>query len=161
MVIADHAQFEALADEGVVKFILVEFYSSTPEIYFMNSTTQPSHTLFADLLEINDGHTIWAPAELKYDANILLNGEAGVYYYKLEREYTSSAIEWIHTLLAANLPVVDHNLAYNPRSVDRLPSDWVHDEDPRVPVVDDGIIFRDVSFSALNTGEGYGRLQAL
>ena len=161
MVIADHAQFEALADEGVVKFILVEFYSSTPEIYFMNSTTQPLHTLFADLLEINDGHTIWAPAELKYDANILLNGEAGVSYYKLEREYTSSAIEWIHTLLAANLPVVDHNLAYNPRSVDRLPSDWVHDEDPRVPVVDEGVIFRDVSFSALNAGEGYGRLQAL
>ena len=28
-------------------------------------------------------------------------------------------------------------------------------------MVDEGVIFRDVSFSALNAGEGYGRLQAL
>ena len=160
MVIADHAQFEELADEGVVKFMLVELNSSTPEIYFQDSTTQPSHTLFADLLGINDNYTFWAPATLHYDPNILLNGDAGVYYYKVGREYYSSSIDRVHTLLAANLPLVDHNLAYNPGSVDRLPSDWVHDEDPRIPVVDDGIIFRDVSFGALNTGEGYGRLLA-
>ena len=161
MVIADHAQFEALANEGVVKFVLVELNSSTPEIYFQNSTTQPSHTLFADLLGINDNYTIWAPATLHYDPNILLNGDAGVYYYKVGREYYSSSIDRVHTLLAANLPLVDHNLAYNPGSVDRLPSDWVHDEDPRILVVDEGIIFRDVSYSALNAGEGFGRLQAL
>ena len=37
MVIADHAQFEALANEGVVKFVLVELNSSTPESYFQNT----------------------------------------------------------------------------------------------------------------------------
>ena len=161
MVIADHAQFEELANEGVVKVMLVELGSSTPEIYFQNSTNQPSHTLFADYLGINDNHTIWAPGTLHYDSNILLNGDAGVYYYTVERDYYSSDIERIHTLLAANLPVVDHNLAFNPWWVYGLPSDWVHVEDPRIPVVDDGTIFRDVSFGALNTGEGYGRLQAL
>ena len=161
MVIADHAQFEELANEGVVNVVLVELNSSTPEIYFQNTNTHPRHTLFADYLGINDNYTIWAPATLHYDPNILLNGDAGVYYYKVGRDYSSSSIDRVHTLLAASLPVVDHNLAYNPGSVDRLPSDWVHDEDPRVPVVDDGIIFRDVSFGALNTGEGYGRLQAL
>ena len=161
MVIADHAQFEELANEGVVNVVLVELNSSTPEIYFQNTNTHPRHTLFADYLGINDNYMIWAPATLHYDPNILLNGDAGVYYYKVGRDYYSSSIDRVHTLLAASLPVVDHNLAYNPGSVDRLPSDWVHDEDPRVPVVDDGIIFRDVSFGALNTGEGYGRLQAL
>ena len=161
MVIANHAQFEELANEGVVNVVLVELNSSTPEIYFQNTNTHPRHTLFADYLGINDNYTIWAPATLHYDPNILLNGDAGVYYYKVGRDYYSSSIDRVHTLLAASLPVVDHNLAYNPGSVDRLPSDWVHDENPRVPVVDDGIIFRDVSFGALNTGEGYGRLQAL
>ena len=30
-----------------------------------------------------------------------------------------------------------------------------------MPVLEDGIVFRNVNFSALNAGEGYGRLQAL
>ena len=161
MMIADHAHFEELANEGVVNVVLVELNSSTPEIYFQNTNTHRRHTPFADNLGINDNYTIWAPATLHYDPNILLNGDAGVYYYKVERNYYSSSIDRVHTLLAANLPVVDHNLAYNPGSVDRLPRDWVYGEDPRIPVLDDGTIFRNVSFSALNAGEGYGRLQVL
>ena len=161
MMIANSAHFEELANAGVVKFILVELASSTPEIYFQNTEKYLIHIPFAALLGIDDGNTIWAPAEIKYDSNILLNGEEGVYHYTLNRDYTTSQIERIHTLLAANLPVVDHNLAYSPWWIYGLPSDWVHVENPRIPVVDDGIIFRDVSFSALNTGEGYGRLQVL
>ena len=161
MMIANRAHFEELANAGVVKFVLVELGSSTPEIYFQNTEKYFIHTEFAAHLGIDDGKTIWAPAEIKYDSNILLNGDEGVYYYTLNRNYTSSEIERIHTLLAANLPVIDHNLAYSPWWVYGLPSDWVHVENPRVPVVDDGIIFRDVSFSALNAGEGYGRLQVL
>ena len=161
MMIANLARFEELANAGVVKFVLVELASSTPEIYFQNTEKYFRHTEFAALLGIDDGNTIWAPTEIKYDPNILLNGDEGVYYYTLNRDYTSSQIERIHTLLAANLPVVDHNLAYSPWWVYGLPSDWVHVENPRIPVVDDGIIFRDVSFSALNAGEGYGRLQVL
>ena len=161
MMIANSAHFEELANAGVVKFVLVELGSSTPEIYFQNTEKYSLHIPFAALLGIDDGNTIWAPAEIKYDSNILLNGDEGVYYYTLNRDYTSSVIERIHTLLAANLPVVDHNLAYSPWWIYGLPSDWVHVENPRVPVVDDGIIFRDVSFSALNAGEGYGRLQVL
>ncbi len=161
MMIANHAHFEELANANVVKFVLVEPFSSTPEIYFQNTEKYFRHTEFAALLGIDDGNTIWAPAEIKYGSNILLNGNEGVYYYTLNRDYTSSQIERIHTLLAANLPVVDHNLAYSPWWIYGLPSDWVHVENPRVPVVDDGIIFRDVSFSALNAGEGYGRLQVL
>ena len=161
MMIANQAHFEELANAGVVKFVLVELGSSTPEIYFQNTEKYLLHIPFAALLGIDDGNTVWGPAEIKYDSNILLNGEEGVYHYTLNHEYTSSQIERIHTLLAANLPVVDHNLAYSPWWTYGLPSDWVHDENPRVPVVDDGIIFRDVSFSALNAGEGYGRLQVL
>ena len=161
MMIANQAHFEELANAGVVKFVLVELGSSTPEIYFQNTKKYLLHIPFAALLGIDDGNTIWGPAEIKYDPNILLNGEKGVYHYTLNHEYTSSQIERIHTLLAANLPVVDHNLAYSPWWTYGLPSDWVHDENPRVPVVDDGIVFRDVSFSALNAGEGYGRLQVL
>ena len=52
-------------------------------------------------------------------------------------------------------------VGHSPWWIYELPSDWVHVENPRVPVVDEGIIFRDVSFSALNAGEGYGRLQVL
>ena len=161
MMIANSSHFEELANAGVVKFVLVELASLTPESYFQNTEKYLLHIPFAALLGIDDGNTIWAPAEIKYDSNILLNGDEGVYYYTLNRDYTSSEIERIHTLLAANLPVVDHNLAYSPWWVYGLPSDWVHVENPRIPVVDDGIIFRDVSFSALNAGEGYGRLQVL
>ena len=161
MMIANRAHFEELANAGVVKFVLVELASSTPEIYFQDTEKYLLHVPFAALLGIDDGNTIWGPAEIKYDSNILLNGDEGVYHYTLNHEYTSSQIERIHTLLAANLPVVDHNLAYSPWWTYGLPSDWVHDETPRVPVVDDGIIFRNVSFSALNAGEGYGRLQVL
>ena len=54
MVIADRAQFEELANAGVVKFVLVEFFSSTPEIYFMNTNTHSGHVRFADLLGIDE-----------------------------------------------------------------------------------------------------------
>ena len=131
MTIANRARFEELANAGVVKFVLVELNSSTPEIYFQNSEKYLLHIPFAALLGIDDGNTIWAPAEIKYDPNILLNGDEGVYHYTLNRDYTTSEIERIHTLLAANLPVVDHNLAYSPWWVYGLPSDWVHTEDPR------------------------------
>ena len=113
MMIANHARFEELANAGVVKFVLVEVASSMPEIYFQNTVKYFRHTPFAALLRIDGGKTIWVPAEIKYDSNILLNGNEGVYYYTLNHEYTSSQIERIHTLLAANLPVVDHNLAYS------------------------------------------------
>ena len=123
MVIADYAHFEELANEGVVNVVLVELNSSTPEIYFQNTNTHRRHTPFADNLGINDNYTIWAPATLHYDPNILLNGDAGVYYYLLGHSYYASDLELIHTLLAANLPVVDQNLAFNPGAVDRLPSE--------------------------------------
>ena len=161
MVIADHAQFEELANWGVVKFTLVELGSSTPEIYFQNTKIHSGHASFADFLGIDENNTIRTGGNLHYDPNILLNGEAGVYYYSSQYNYASPAIELLHTLLAANLPVVDHNLAFSPWWVFGLPSEWVHVADPRVPVVHEGVIFRDVSFSALNAGEGYGRLQAL
>ena len=35
--------------------------------------------------------------------NILLNGDEGVYHYTLNRDYTTSEIERIHTLLAGEL----------------------------------------------------------
>ena len=161
MMIADRAHFEELANAGVVKFVMVEFFSSTPEIYFMNTNTHSGHVRFVDLLGIDENITIWTGGRLQYDSNILLNGDVGVYYHSLGKRFRSSAIERIHTLLAANLPVVDHNLAFSPWWVFGLPSEWVHVADPRVPVVHEGVIFRDVSFSALNAGEGYGRLQAL
>ena len=105
MMIADRAHFEELAREGVVKFVLVEFFSSTPEIYFMNTNTHSGHVRFVDFLGIDEKITIWTGGRLRYDPNILLNGVAGVYYYSLGKRFFSSEIERVHTLLAANLPV--------------------------------------------------------
>ena len=161
MVIRDVAHFQELANQGVVNIVIVDWDSSTPEIYFQNTNKHPGHTRFAELLEIDDGLTLWAPAEIIYDPNLLLDGEAGVYYVKFERNFTSYGIRLIHTLLAANLPLIDHDLAVLPAVASGLPSDWVHLEEPRVPVLDAGVIFRNIDFSALNAGVGYGRLQAL
>ena len=65
MMIANSAHFEELANAGVVKFVLVELASSTPEIYFQNTEKYLIHIPFTALLGIDDGNTIWAPAEIK------------------------------------------------------------------------------------------------
>ena len=108
---------------------------------------------------------IWDRGWLRYDSSIFLNGHRGVFRYALGDGYlstsTSSGLKRVHTFLAANLPLVDHNLAFRLSQISDLPSDWTQAENPRVPVVDGQFLYRDVTYSALNAGEGYGRLQAL
>ena len=161
MMIADHAQFEEYANEGVVKFVLVEIESSTPAVYFQNTNTYESHYLFINHLGEEFRRVFVYKGALQYHSDILLNGDAGVYNYEVLGALDSSEIERVHTLLAAHLPMVDHDLAFSPSYGIPLPSDWVHLEEPRVPVLEDGIVFRNVNFSSLNAGEGFGRLQAL
>ena len=165
MVIADSAHFWELANIGVVRFTLIEVDSSTPELYFQNTNTHQSHLPFLDLLSIDVHSKIWDRGWLQYDSTIFYNGNWGVFHYVLGGGYistsTSSGIRRLHTFLAANLPFVDHNLAFRLPQISDLPSDWIQVENPRVPVVDGQFLYRDVTYSALNAGEGYGRLQAL
>ena len=161
MVIADRAHFWELANIGVVRFILVGSGSSTPEIYFQNTNTYPSHYVFLDLLGLDINSPGLERGWIGYNGNVWLNGSLGIFNFGLGRSYTYSGIKQLQTFLAANLPVIDHDLVFNPGTMEQLPSDWIHVENPRVLVVDGPLIFRDVTYSALNTGEGYGRLQAL
>ena len=111
---------------------MVELDSATPEIYFQNTNTWDHHASFVAHLGLGDN---WYRGWLYYYPNILLYGDAGVFTFALLKSSTASEVERLHTLLAANLPMVDHNLAYDPWNLPGLPNDWVHVANPRVPVV--------------------------
>ena len=166
MVIEDVDHFWQLAQSGgIVKFTILELDSSTPELYFQNTNTHSSHLPFLNLLGVDVYSNFWDRGRLFYDGSIYRNGKRGVFRYSMGNNYdatlTSSGMKRLHTLLAANMPLVDHNLAFRASPNTNLPDDWIQSEDPRVPILLGQFLYRDVTYKGLNTGEGYGRLQAL
>ncbi len=84
----------------------------------------------------------------------------------MEQDFSFSQVERAHALLAASMPLLDHNLAlhvlnYSLSYFRRFQSDLPLFRDSRIPLLFDEDIFPDIGFLALNPGEGYGRLRSM
>ena len=168
VVIPDFETFERLSFDfpsgaSVIKFLLIGLDSEQPQIYFMDTNEFPHHWLLISSLDADwvDG----ARGRLVYDPDLVAaDGRLGVFRYQLPLLTESfSFMERVHTLLAANMPLFDDNLALWIRNV-KLPA--FRDDLPlyrasRIDVVFDDEVHDGVDFLAMNQGEGYGVLRSL
>ena len=159
--------FETLSRHQVLKFVLFGMDTARPGVYFHNTKTHASHQSFLDAVGIKRGR----PAEMAvgviiYDPELVApDGSLGVYYYRLRYDYPypPSIMARYYTVLAASMPLLEDNLAFHisNNGLLHLQPNLPLLRESRINLVFDEDLYPETTFIALNSGEGYGRLQVL
>lgn len=190
--IPDRATFEQLSYVGenlffdahlenleYVKFYILSANTANPQIYFMNTNTHQVHGDFAEVVgfdPIGPGGDWLASGgdtastlrgEIVYHPNVLAaNGTLGVYRFEFEPNdaFPFHVIERMYELLAANMQVLDNNLAYFLMPNAALPRYQLEQhlyDASRVSILVQSDVYANVGYIPLNAAEGYGLLRQL
>ncbi len=152
---------EFLNGKGFVKFTIVDFHTTTPKIYFINSNIHKLHSDFASELGIDylgdhvkNGQVIYHPASISN------NGTLGTYAFNYSNGHGQDfdVVQKTHELLAANMPYIKNNLSYfiTANNEDEYEQDAALFHDSRVPVLFEADVYADIEYWALNLAEGFG-----
>ncbi|MDE2756289.1 MAG: hypothetical protein OXI92_07035 [Acidobacteriota bacterium] len=168
VVLQDKGTFDALQAFGTLKFILVDWDTDRPSVYFINSANHPLHATFLSKvgLEREAYPDRLTKGVLGFGPDLLTEGGGpGVYYFDTtDFGATFEEIEMRHSVLAASIPFIDGNLAFYIRTNELL---YYQDDlesfraSSRVGLVLEEDLVSATDFLPLNSGEGYGRLQNL
>ena len=182
VIISDHATFLGLSDQrsgddyyeqqegrtdlgtvAYLKFVIDDIDTDRPKVYFMNISHGQHHRGFVEAagLEWNElvrGEMVYQPHLVASD------GSQGVYSFFLSPyayQHSFDTMTRAYTLVSASMPLLNNNIALHlrnyelPYSQDLLPLYT----SSRINLVYDQDIFAEISFQALNTGNGYGLLR--
>ncbi len=163
--VPDHENYETLSYYDVyIKFIFIGLDTDRPSIYFVNTKTYDSHNDFLDAVGLQRSQDM-VTGSLDYHTDLVApDGSRGLYSYQLSApSYPFSLVARSYTMLAANMPLLSDNLAFNARNriLSSLRSDLPLYSESRVNLVFDIDIYADTGFLALNPGEGYGLLRVM
>ncbi len=165
VVIPDRDTFEALAISSRLKFIAFDVDTDRPVLYFINTKTHDNHISFLDAVGLDFDLDAYR-GDIAYDpTQIASDGSLGIYYYNstLNKTYPFNVETRVYTILAVSLPLIGKNLSlYIPNK--KLPTTRVVVpllRESRIPLLFTEDVIPGGNFLALNTGEGYGRLQVL
>ena len=159
----DRLSFDYASGRSIIKFLMIGLDSDQPQMYFMDTVRNRFHrtfisTLGAEWVDAARGSFVYDPGLVATD------GSLGVYRYRLPLLSESfSFMERVHTLLAANVPLLDDNLALR-ISNQELPvfrDDLSLYRESRISIVFDDDIYGETDFLALNQAAGYGLLREL
>ncbi len=146
----------------LIKFVLIDMDHGPPAIYFVNLNTPIAHFDFMDAVGLDRNQDELVFGTIRYDPDV----SPGSYYFWLgpsNTYYSVARMEYFYTLLAASMPLLEDNLAvYMANSQLRLlQSNLLLYSESRIPLVFNKDIFPEISFLALNPGEGYGLLRLM
>ena len=168
VVIPDFETFDRLSfdyDNGdsVIKFLVAGRESEQLQIYFMDTVTFNEHRPFLSVIGVEMADV--ARGRLIYDQDLVADGGSpGVYRYRFTQKIESfSFTERVHTLLAANMPLLDDNLALwiKNKKLREFQDDLPLYRSSRINIVFDDDIYGETDFLALNQAAGYGLLREL
>ncbi len=156
--------FEFLNGKEFLKFIILDFDSDTPSVYFMNSETHWLHSEFADWLgvdylaeDVRRGNVVFHPTIPSS------NGTLGTFAFNYsnngQRPFTD--VQRTNEILAANMPVLRNNLAYFVTLNNEDGYYWEQElyENSRVSVILESDVYSQIDYLGLNLTEGYGKLR--
>ena len=164
--VPDQKTFETLSfeygGEMYIKFVLFGMDTGRPGIYFANVETHPAHKNFLDAIDLDPSKDELVLGLIGYDPD----GSRGAYYFWLRPSnayYPLSLEEYLYTMLAASMPLLEDNLALYMANEElpHLQSSLPLYSESRISLVFDEDIFPETSFLALNPGEGYGLLRVM
>ena len=172
--VPDRATFEALAHvyppwsaELDMKFVVFGLHTKSPRMYFHNANRYPSHNTFVNLLvdegiEQNTAQT--TRGNLHYFPSLEApDGSLGVYAAWYQSTHSFTEADRLFTLIAANMPLLEQDLAYRFRNYQLLTiqDDIPLYEDSRIPLVFEDDFATERDFIPLNEAEGFGLLRVL
>ena len=170
--IPDSATFERLSigvrGGRLLKFMVMHMHTDRPAVYFSNANSTPSHFQILGDLGIAHEPGMFRGSLSYYPKIAAPDGSLGLFYFDMLLGYEQQDgldgledVRRVYALLAANMDVLDDNLAY------RIPNSWLSDlrphlssfQDSRVNLLYDDEEFPEAPFISLNPGEGYGLLR--
>lgn len=157
---------EYLNDMEFVKFIILDFYSNNPKLYFINSNTYSLHEQFANFLGVNHLSPTIEKGQILYNPNLLANnGKLGVYAFNFTNNEAQdfAVVQRTQELLAANMPYLKNNLSYfiTENNEQNYQDNITLYQNSRVPVIFESDVYAGVNYWGLNQAEGYGFLKLM
>ncbi|GAB5421716.1 MAG: hypothetical protein Crog4KO_28670 [Crocinitomicaceae bacterium] len=143
------------------KFIIFNFYSTHPQVYFINTNTHALHADFANYM----GEDHLAPETIKgqvvFHPTVLANnGSIGTYAFNYSNGESKDfeIVQRTQELLAANMPYLTNNLSYfvNVGNEADYNNDIALYDDSRIPILLESDVYGSVDYWGLNQKEGYG-----
>ncbi|MEZ5040365.1 MAG: PEP/pyruvate-binding domain-containing protein [Saprospiraceae bacterium] len=152
---------EFLNGKGFVKFMIVDFHTSSPKIYFINSYTHDLHSGFANKVGIDHiGDQVKTGQIIYHPTTVSNNGTLGTFTFNYSNGHGQDfdVVQKSHELLAANMPFLKNNLSYfiTPRNEDEYERDIALFQDARIPVLFEADIYAEIDYWGLNQTEGFG-----
>ncbi len=152
---------EFLNGRGHVKFIITDFLTERPKLWFINSERYDLHADFAAAIrEDHLGEQVKRGQVIFHPASVADNGELGTFTFNFSngRGDDFEVVQRTHELLAANIPFIENNLAYfiTAESQDEYERDLALYEDSRVSLIFEEDVFGELDYWGLNLTEGYG-----
>lgn len=164
-----------------IKFLVYDVHTSSPDLYFANSTRYQYHFDFTNQvvnryndLGLFNNETYFNNTRRKNLAGSLIahdnyvddKGRQGLYTVEFwpTDPVAFRFVEKGYELIAAAMPFVDGNIAYHPAS--ETQRRWHNDEkedydNSYINVVQTEDLYANVVYTGLNPGEGYGRLRVV
>jgi len=143
------------------KFIITDFYSASPKIYFINSNTYALHVDFANYLGVNHLDPTVEKGQLIFHPSVISpNGTLGTYSFNFSNNEAQPfhIVQRTQELIAANMPFLNNNLSYfitQNNEQDYLANIALY-QNSRVPVLYESDVYAGLNYLGLNRAEGYG-----
>ncbi len=163
-----------------VKFVIFGINTDSPELYFVNSKTHIYHSAFAmgvgryssnssfsnDTYFTNTNRKNLAGSIVAHDNYLDPEGRQGIYTFEFwpTDPVAFRFVEKAFSLITAGMPFLDGNIAYHPASETQrglLETEAADYAQTNIRTIFAEQLFGNVSYSALNPGECYGRLRLI
>ena len=164
-----------------VKFLVYNVHTPTPVLYFADTTRYQYHYDFTNQavnrynsVSLFQSHTYFnnstrrnlAGSLIAHDNYVDEKGQRGLYTVEFwpSDPVAFRFVEKGYELIAASMPFVDGNIAYHPASETQR---TIYEDEQEafdnsyVNVIQTDELYRNVVFTGLNPGEGYGRLRVV
>ena len=158
----DYVQWSEFLNGKVnVKYIITDFHTSHPKLYFIDSHSFLLHADFADHVgidhlgdQVKKGQVIYHPTVLSD------NGTVGTYAFNFSNGHGDDfeVVQKTFELLAANMPFLHNNLSYfiTALNEDEYTRDSVLFQNSRIPILFEDEVYAEVNYWGLHSAEGFG-----
>ncbi|MGB1295414.1 MAG: PEP/pyruvate-binding domain-containing protein [Flavobacteriales bacterium] len=152
---------EFLNGQVYLKYIITDFNSDEPKVFFINSNNYKLHGDFANKVGIDYlGEHVKKGQIIYYPALVSPNGKLGTFAFNFSNGHGDdfTVTQRTHELLSANILFLQNNFTYFVTSLseDEYQRDSLLYLDSRIPLLKEKDVYADVDYLGLNSAEGFG-----
>ena len=152
---------EFLNGKSFVKYIIDDFFTDQPKLYFIDSERHDLHKDFAQAIGIDHlGDQVRKGQVIFHPTSISAGGTLGTFAFNYSNGHGDDfeIVQRTHELLATSMPLLKNNLSYfvTERSEDEYARDSLRYADSRIPVLFEADVYAELDYWGLHPAEGYG-----